>query len=447
MALRFRDLQLQSRIRNEAGPQEVCRVLQACKTQIRLSTDYDLTLKRHGEMIEDLMMITPRVSAPVLAQAVLLHDKHVPKQLADNFAAEIKNTAQHLRRKAANLKTGQKLTTVESNIIRHMNNKASTSLLARAKRLVTSPAQQSESAGSSPQKRKRADSFEPKSSSAGSSPQKRRKGSSCEPEGTPEPSSSVGSRVSLASIYGVSLAASLPVSSSIKELYDVGNDKSVGSPVIIESSPEPVAKDSNMPKKRFVEYLKGYCVVRRHADGSEETADMNQGPNGFALAFFKSTQETIVSELPNLALELYEQRQQKPESVMKKPAQASVQKAKVLKKPAAVDGQADEEVGEEAEEEEAEDDAPDDVVEAVPAESPRSSKPRKFFCTYATQQSYIQVSIGSQKKTLLIAVSAKQSERHRQCVERIHEAAQAWPTDLSVADLKHKAAQMRQRLI
>ena len=279
---------LQDRIRNVAGHKDLAKCLRACNTVIHLSSNVESTLKAHSHLLSDMLLLTPRVSKKALSRACAEHDKTVSWDLSQAFAEELLRALMHCRKKKSNASTGQCYSSAEQLVIAAIDNSAGKTLLRKAA-MLTSP----RSTGS-------------------------------------------GSRSSAGAFFSASLSRA-SASGLLENLYGIETSpkSDVESLVDLISSQEDAAPrklsqllpaNTKAVPKEFVEYMKGFALVRAHAGGVTETAQMSQGPNGFCMAYFESTGESVQTELPNLSLSIYE--------VSKRPAMAMKRPAAARKKPA-----------------------------------------------------------------------------------------------------------------
>jgi hypothetical protein len=214
------------------------------------------------------------------------------------------------------------------------------------------------------------------------------------------------------------------------------------------------------------------CLVRREADGSTVRAKMQQGPNALAVAQFPDSDVWIETEIPNLVLVAQENFKPKSDPSRKKEQGKAKAKGKAMaKSKAKAKGKAkgkakskvrakactsepevdfDDAKTQEEEQEDEEAEQEDEVLVESDEEAPVSgeasakakSKPKAkaapkavpadsghavsdVFCgsflraTYATNQSYMCAKFPGQKKTLVVAVSIKQSSQHQALVKKM----------------------------
>ena len=256
--------------------------------------------------------VTPRLTASVLEKAAMEAYK-VPKGEAARFAAAICDVVKEARLKNKSFKTGEK---IEANLKRiclalqepgagQQPSKSSKSLLPVAEE----------------PKRKLKEVVSVASSEDGFLAMKHQ---SCSASAIAILEASPGKASAPASSSKAASKPNAPASSS-----------KAASKVAVEQKELPSAAPSKTDGSDKIFLDKGQGILKKIIQSSGEviSATMKPGPAGFALAFFPGSKDGVETELPNLALEKFQNAKglKRPAAVLKKPASAKA-KAKASKK-------------------------------------------------------------------------------------------------------------------
>lgn len=426
-----------ARCRNEASSEDLLKCLRACGTQVELSKTIEVTLKKHENLLVDIMLITPRMREKEMVQALRDYDKTASKDVAVGFFQELQRAVAHCKTKRKNSVTGERLTKNERAIVAAMNNttgkqllKASVALRSPRKNTARSPRKTTEDDAGLHPRSSQANSTQDSSDAACSptpSSDSCRKRKATDDDGGHSPSDSTAHKVklfgspkrqlllsrrkSVASLYKVPVLTGLkqqPSGSSAVE--EVVSSQEMGSPsagdqkqqvsALCVSARKPASKSlpaaaASPSTDSYVDYFKGFQYVRRYASGETETAVLSQGVNGFVMAAFPGCAE-VETEMPNLRLEIYG----KPVVVQKKPA------AKSMKKKPSVAGQKKQASA--VEEPEAEEEEQQESDECVEEEEQEES------CSQVVQKT---PALAAQKKPASALKEQEGEEEEQQCVE------------------------------
>ena len=101
------------RIRNVADSAMVCKALRGCLRQLEalsfMSDDLEFVLKNHGSTLVEVLLVTPRPTARVLAEGALLAFPSCTTSTAKVFGERLHAALHHCRMKAKQMTTGKRL--------------------------------------------------------------------------------------------------------------------------------------------------------------------------------------------------------------------------------------------------------------------------------------------------------------------------------------------------
>ena len=331
-----------SRVKNEAKPQEVMRVMRACYKSLDLHTfnmaDFGLVIQNHIVFLRQCLLVTRRPNEGLLEQAGLLAFPENPSTVK-LFASQLCKAVQNCRQKKGKITNGTRQIPEVLEIIKLLETESSVS------------------AESSPRTPSR-------SPPPGESLSRR----------APSSSSLDGIMVSPGRIlasYGLKAKSSHAVTESREILEIYSSQEAHCSQCEPPALPAPkLAAAISRPAAtgQVTIYLdSSRRALVRVIDGQMQVAEMFTGPAGFAMGRFPGEIVEYSSELPNLLLGITQAKKQpKKLKVLKKPAAKAKSKAKAkAKSKSKARAQAQEQDEEEEEEEEEEEKQPDD--EDLPA--------------------------------------------------------------------------------
>ncbi|CAE8584887.1 unnamed protein product [Polarella glacialis] len=331
-----------SRVKNEAKPQEVMRVMRACYKSLDLHTfnmaDFGLVIQNHIVFLRQCLLVTRRPNEGLLEQAGLLAFPENPSTVK-LFASQLCKAVQNCRQKKGKITNGTRQIPEVLEIIKLLETESSVS------------------AESSPRTPSR-------SPPPGESLSRR----------APSSSSLDGIMVSPGRIlasYGLKATSSHAVTESREILEIYSSQEAHCSQCEPPALPAPkLAAAISRPTAtgQVTIYLdSSRRALVRVIDGQMHVAEMFTGPAGFAMGRFPGEIVEYSSEMPNLLLGITQAKKQpKKLKVLKKPAAKAKSKAKAkAKSKSKARAQAQEQDEEEEEEEEEEEKQPDD--EDLPA--------------------------------------------------------------------------------
>ena len=331
-----------SRVKNEAKPQEVMRVMRACYKSLDLHTfnmaDFGLVIQNHIVFLRQCLLVTRRPNEGLLEQAGLLAFPENPSTVK-LFASQLCKAVQNCRQKKGKITNGTRQIPEVLEIIKLLETESSVS------------------AESSPRTPSR-------SPPPGESLSRR----------APSSSSLDGIMVSPGRIlasYGLKAKSSHAVTESREILEIYSSQEAHCSQCEPPALPAPkLAAAISRPTAtgQVTIYLdSSRRALVRVIDGQMHVAGMFTGPAGFAMGRFPGEIVEYSSEMPNLLLGITQAKKQpKKLKVLKKPAAKAKSKAKAkAKSKSKARAQAQEQDEEEEEEEEEEEKQPDD--EDLPA--------------------------------------------------------------------------------
>ena len=355
------------RIKCEVEPHELVKILRANVPSLDEgkynSSDLDIVVEHHVDLVLDILSRTPRVSAKMLQLAAKRTFKASPGEV-QLFGNQISSATSYCRKKQDQSTSGKKLAPAVWRVVRFMRDQGLDSQGSGDK--APSTPKEKESSGRDDfasrharlLKRRRSDSQSPGSRAA----------KSVTPSSLKSETASVmpHGRAAIFAAMGLTTEDFLAAPARHRELpvlhVDLVSDSSE------EEAPpsKPIASAASNSSSRG-SYTQVFdagrmCMVRLYTSGLEECSSMKPGPDAFAVAVFEDGTE-FQTQLQNLMLDIKQKPMKRPAACIKRPAASAVDAEE-----GEGEGEAEEAAGATEEEEETEEEELMEIPESSDAQ-------------------------------------------------------------------------------